>query len=430
MPFGVKADSNGQTVDFDDVYQRAISAGVRDAGMEPIRADEELDGGIIHKPMFERLVLCDFAVADLTLANANVFYELGVRHAVRPHTTVLLFREGGQRLPFDLAPMRAIPYEVDAAGKIQNPERLAPAIAARLVQAREPSPDSPLYQLLDEFGPPDISRLKTDVFRKRVRYNEDAKDRLRRARATDSTAAVAEIHEDLRPIANQEAAVTIDLLLSYRAVGAFDAMVDLVREMPTAVASSVLVREQYAFALNRVGQDVEATSVLLDVLKRHGPSSETLGLLGRIYKDRWTQAVKSGSAAASGYLQMAIDTYRRGFEADWRDAYPGVNAVTLLELQEPGQQPIGELLPVVEYSARRRLQQAGEDYWDHATLLELAIIARRTDADRLLGATLAQGPEPWMRRSTAGNLRLISQARERAGEDVAVLQAMIAELDK
>jgi hypothetical protein len=85
---------------------------------------------------------------------------------------------------------------------------------------------------------------------------------------------------------------------------------------------------------------------------------------------------------------------------------------------------------VVEYSARRRLQQAGEDYWDHATLLELAIIARRTDADRLLGATLAQGPEPWMRRSTAGNLRLISQARERAGEDVAVLQAMIAELDK
>jgi hypothetical protein len=238
---------------------------------------------------------------------------------------------------------------------------------------------------------------------------------------TDSKVAVAEIHDDLRPIAGQEAAVTIDLLLSYRAVGAFDAMVDLVREMPTAVASSVLVREQYAFALNRVGQDVEATSVLLDVLKRHGPSSETLGLLGRIYKDRWTQAVKSGSAAASGYLQKAIDTYRLGFEADWRDAYPGVNAVTLLELQEPGQQAIGELLPVVEYSARRRLDQAGEDYWDHATLLELAIIARRT---------LAQGPEPWMRKSTAGNLRLIAQARERAGEDVVGLQTMIAELDK
>ena len=51
---------------------------MRDAGLEPLRADEEQAGGISHKPMFERLVLCDYAVADLTAANANVFYELGV----------------------------------------------------------------------------------------------------------------------------------------------------------------------------------------------------------------------------------------------------------------------------------------------------------------------------------------------------------------
>src|SRR5947208_13155732 len=48
---------------------------------------------IIHKPMFERLVLCEYAVADLTTANANVFYELGVRHAIRPRSTVLLDRK-------------------------------------------------------------------------------------------------------------------------------------------------------------------------------------------------------------------------------------------------------------------------------------------------------------------------------------------------
>jgi hypothetical protein len=54
------------------------------AGLQPLRADEEVTGGIIHKPMFERLILCEYAVADLTTANANVFYELGVRHAVRP----------------------------------------------------------------------------------------------------------------------------------------------------------------------------------------------------------------------------------------------------------------------------------------------------------------------------------------------------------
>src|SRR4029077_6839859 len=57
------------------------------AGLLPVRADEEQSGGIIHKPMFERLILCEIAVADLTTANANVFYELGVRHAVKPATT-------------------------------------------------------------------------------------------------------------------------------------------------------------------------------------------------------------------------------------------------------------------------------------------------------------------------------------------------------
>jgi hypothetical protein len=56
-------------------------------------------GGIIHKPMFERLILCEYAIADLTTANANVFYELGVIHAVRPWSTVLLYTEGTKQLP-------------------------------------------------------------------------------------------------------------------------------------------------------------------------------------------------------------------------------------------------------------------------------------------------------------------------------------------
>ena len=84
MPFGLKANADGSMIDFDRVYQDLIAPAVRDAKLEPIRADEEMTGGIIHKPMFERLILCEYAVADLTTANANVFYELGVRHAVRP----------------------------------------------------------------------------------------------------------------------------------------------------------------------------------------------------------------------------------------------------------------------------------------------------------------------------------------------------------
>src|SRR5262249_15647890 len=106
MPFGKKPDADGRTIDFDAVYEEFIKPAIEAAELESIRADEEVVGGIIHKPMFERLLLCEFAVADLTTANANVFYELGVRHAVLLATTVLLFG-GATHLPFDVALLRA-----------------------------------------------------------------------------------------------------------------------------------------------------------------------------------------------------------------------------------------------------------------------------------------------------------------------------------
>jgi len=93
---------------FDSVYQNGDRAGaVR--RLEPVRADEEKIGGTIHKPMFERLMLCHYAIADITGANPNVFYELGIRHALRPRSTVLLFVEGTV-IPFDIALVRGISY--------------------------------------------------------------------------------------------------------------------------------------------------------------------------------------------------------------------------------------------------------------------------------------------------------------------------------
>src|SRR5690242_10235527 len=168
MPFGKKPTVAGATVDFDAVYHDLIAPAVDAAGLQAIRADEEMSGGIIHKPMFERLILCEYAIADLTTANANVFYELGLRHAVRPASTMLLFAKDTGQIPFDLAPLRAMSYEITADGKPSNPVTAIAALTERLNQAREQVADSPVYQLVDGF--PDIQRLKTDVFRDRVEY--------------------------------------------------------------------------------------------------------------------------------------------------------------------------------------------------------------------------------------------------------------------
>src|SRR5215471_5083775 len=119
MPFGRKPDGVGRVIDFDAVYRDLIAPAIASADLQPIRADEEMTGGIIHKPMYERLILCEYAVADLTTANANVFYELGLRHAVRRHSTVLIFADSG-RLPFDVAPLRALPYKLTPEGALAN----------------------------------------------------------------------------------------------------------------------------------------------------------------------------------------------------------------------------------------------------------------------------------------------------------------------
>jgi tetratricopeptide (TPR) repeat protein len=417
MPFGKKPDATGVMIDFDAVYKELIAPAIKEAGLEPIRADEEMAGGIIQKPMFERLILCPFAVADLTTANANVFYELGVRHAARPWSTVAIFYSGGARLPFDIADLRALPYKLTNAGTPADVANDKAALVQRLHAAREaaedkPLADSPIFQLLDGF--PNITSDKTDVFREQVRYSAEIKARLEEARRK-GVDAIRAIEKELGDIKDQESGVVIDLFLSYRSVKAWDDMIALVDKMSHPLAATVLVQEQLALALNRAGQSEKAEKVLTDLINRRGPSSETYGILGRVYKDRWESALKSGDRfLARGILDKAIDAYLRGFEADWRDAFPGINAVTLMELKEPPDPRREQLIPVVAYGAERRIASGKPDYWDYATRLELAVLAKdEKKATDALGDALANIREPWEPESTARNLRLIREARER-----------------
>jgi len=423
MPFGSKPDGIGQLVDFDAVYRNLIAPAITDAGMEPLRADEEMAGGIIHKPMYERLILCEYAVADLTTANANVFYELGLRHAVRAWSTVSLFAEGRGQLPFDVAPLRALPYRLGSDGRPARPGKDRAALTARLKEALDAAPDSPVFQLVQDF--PDVQRLKTDVFRAQVRYAEDQRQKLAAARNAGPN-AVRAVEAALGEIRGVEAGVVIDLFLSYRAVKDWEGMIDLVGKMSPPLANTVMVREQLGLALNRAGRGEEAEEVLSKLIEERGPSSETYGILGRVYKDRWEAAAKAENAIlARGLLERAIDAYLRGFEADPRDAYPGINAVTLMELKTPPDERRNELLPVVRYAVQRRIRAGKPDYWDHATLLELAVLARDEDsAAAALADALAAMREVWEGETTARNLRLIREARAGRGETMPDMEAI------
>ena len=313
-----------------------------------------------------------------------------------------------------------MPYKLGPDGKPSDASTDCALLIKKLEEARGSAPDSPLYQLLHDY--PAIAHEKTDVFRDRVVYSETMKKRLSEARRMKQGGreALRAIENELEPIEDEEAGVIIDLFLSYRAVKAWPEMIALVPKMTPPLRDSVMVQEQLGLALNRNKQPELAEQTLKAVIERHGPSSETYGILGRVYKDRWDAAKLTGDLLlAEGFLDAAIASYRRGFEADWRDAYPGVNVVTLMELKDPPDPERLKLLPVVRYSVERRIKAGMPDYWDHATQLELAVLAKdKEGAQTAIIAALVAVRETWEPETTLNNLRLIRETREKRGDMV------------
>jgi hypothetical protein len=442
MPFGKKPDlASGVEVDFDGIYESAIEPAIVEADLDPIRGDRERTGGIIHAPMFGRLLLSDFVIADLTLANPNVFYELGIRHTARPFTTILIFA-AIHPLPFDVGMARAIPYQLDN-GKLSDAAamQLRSDLGARLAEAIQgaASKDSPLFQLIPKFPKIDLPHEVTEIFQDQVKHSEEFRSRLAaaRARSTDGErlAALREIRLSLGGLKAAQDEILVDLLLSFRDVSAWDQMVRLYDEFPDRLKANVIVRQQRALALNRrndPGDRDRAEGILQDLIKENGADPETLGILGRVYKDSYKELKKKKNIMASAALDSAIDAYTRGFESDPRDYYPGVNAITLLIEKGDAEalKAADRLVPLVSFAVARRGGISSSDYWDLATVLELSAIGNDwVMLNRVLPKTLAATKDSWKIKTTWDNLLLLKAARERAGGIPQELETVLGYLE-
>jgi hypothetical protein len=311
MPFGLKWDqTRTHQIDFDRIYEAGIRPAVARLPLEIIRADEERSGGIIHLPMYERLLLAEIAIVDATTQNANVFYELGVRHAARPASTIIVSTIDGP-LPFDIAMIRTVPYTlVDGVLTDENAAAFADALEARLKTALADLnnvQDSPLFQLIPKFPGIELPHDACEGFRDRARYVDAVRDRLAAAVALDKTAAAAQIRaieDELSKGSPANAELTMDLVLAYRGLDTQDGwagIVRLVENLPEPVReSSVTIREQYALALNRLytfnkgDERRRAIEILTSIVATQGDSPETCALIGRIYKDQYSEAIAAG----------------------------------------------------------------------------------------------------------------------------------------
>ena len=110
MGYGKKTDPTlGKTYDLDATYHRIIKPAVVKAGYTCIRGDEILESGIIDKSMYALLIRADLVIADITTFNPNAIYELGIRHAARPYSTIVMKEKDGN-IPFDINHNKTFTY--------------------------------------------------------------------------------------------------------------------------------------------------------------------------------------------------------------------------------------------------------------------------------------------------------------------------------
>ena len=405
MPFGIKAGSDGVAIDFDALYEQAILPVAEGLGLIVRRADSLETRGVIHKGIFEAVLSADFMIADISLASANVIYELGIRHTARPSGTVVVSCDGP--VPFDIQVVHVLRYARPTAdGFASSASGLSIALDRALRSAAEGRIDSPVHEMFPTLS---VSLPSVIPWRGAANFLRLRLANAQRLPDPDALDEIRSVEEAIYREAGQDRGLLENLMLAYRERGAWADMVRVADSFPPDLRDDPSVVHQVALALNRSGQREAAENELTALIDRTGGDSETYGLLGRIFKDRWRQ---SGERQE---LDRAIDAYRRGYELDRTDYYPGINLATLLTVRGDAQAraELEQLLPDLRRVLSVRASSGQADYWELATGVELAVLAEDYPAaEDLLGQALARAAAQWMLESTASNLEFIAAARE------------------
>lgn len=112
--------------EYREVYEQVYKPVCKAAGIRSWRMDEVAGPGSITRDIVEGIIDADIVIADLTSQNPNVFYELGIAHAVGSKTIMTCQRV--EEVPFDIGNYRVILYDQTIAGSKKLAEQLTAAI--------------------------------------------------------------------------------------------------------------------------------------------------------------------------------------------------------------------------------------------------------------------------------------------------------------
>jgi MAP3K TRAFs-binding domain len=415
MPFGVKpvglTEPNVPAeVDFDALWDRVYEPVLSNLGYEAVRADRDL-GALIISEMIQRLAVADLVVADVTLPNANVYYEVGVRHAAQEHGCVLIAADWARPM-FDLVQMRQARFPlVDKVIPAETAEKLVQSLVDKLkplIEGTSPVfdaipgyPDSPDQSLLSAFrsAVDDLRSFETDL--KTVELQPVA----------DRAHAAREIAEQYVEQPAVRESVTLRLLRLLRDTAKvpddWTYLLQYIERLPEYLRRQPLVLEYRAFALAKRNDVAAAAATLQQLIAYQGGSSEQFGLLGGRYKQLMKAAEKTEQKRY--YLNKAIETYEKGMQLDLNDYYPSSNLPRLY--RERGSEEdllrASETAAIATEACRRAISLGLGDKWAKPTLLGLAFFRGDVvDAEQLKLRVQSEDPGAWQSKTTLEDLSL------------------------
>jgi Flp pilus assembly protein TadD len=307
MPFG-KKPVDGQEIDFDFIYKSVFLPAISDVTLpeggklEARRTDQDFFTGDITVEMFRYLEYSRFVLADITSLNPNVFYELGVRHRARQSGTAI-FRQIEVKLPFDIAHIKAFPYEYQPEDRVLESRQLIARV---------------LRESLVEDRTDNVIRLAIAQQEKRPRPEVEA---LRRAaenalRRLDYANAIALLRQAVQ--ADQDDVLTpmkLGILLKEQG-GHWEEASELFRRIVAKAPGYSDAWRELGVAQGKMKLDRDGEASLREAIKLNTGDFDAMASLGGILKRR-------------GDLSDAAAFYRQSVRVSNGHSYPLLNALTL-----------------------------------------------------------------------------------------------------
>jgi tetratricopeptide (TPR) repeat protein len=410
MGFGKKPDfETGRTLDLDLTYEYIIKPSVEAARLKCIRADEIVHSGLIDVPMYEYLLNADVVIADLSTSNKNAYYELGVRHALKPYTTIIICEDGVKTFPFDTNHNLIRQYHhmetgIDYKEVLRFSKLLTEAINKILEEDPRPS-DSPVYTFLNNLTPPALAEAMQGVAEAAAKSAPGSAGGESDGEAGD-TATHRVLMQQVEKAQKKSDFVTAKALLS--------TIREMMKPKDEAMSEDPYIIQQLALVtykskLPTPQQALEEARALLEILKPETSNdTETLGLWGAVHKRLWE------ITADPARLDEAVRGYERGFYLR-NDYYNGINLAYLLNIRAAHAASRAEavadfvqagrvrreVIQICEALLKNENLPEADKYWTMATMAEAYLgIGDETNAQQKFQEASAIAPADWMKDST------------------------------